>query len=254
MENKTGEIVLFIDSSNVASDTNMLDVTRSRYTINLDSDLDFSNSSSFISLRQFTMWNSLPNIIKTAYIGFTYNTINYNVEFQPGIYSLDAINERLTNYFRSNSLPQLITLGGDEPTSKCYMVNSGPSSVVVDVLVNNPLHILCNFPISTITLQPNITSAFSNVSTFNNVNQIMVHCSVITNAIISKFSDVIYTTTLNRVGVGEQYSVEVNNPTRLKLNNSVYSSIDVYLTNENNQPLIMQENWYATLVIETYKK
>jgi hypothetical protein len=82
----------------------------------------------------------------------------------------------------------------------------------------------------------------------------MVHCSVITNAIISKFSDVIYTTTLNRVGVGEQYSVEVNNPTRLKLNNSVYSSIDVYLTNENNQPLIMQENWYATLVIETYKK
>jgi hypothetical protein len=82
MENKTGEIVLFIDSSNVASDTNMLDVTRSRYTINLDSDLDFSNSSSFISLRQFTMWNSLPNIIKTAYIGFTYNTINYNVEFQ----------------------------------------------------------------------------------------------------------------------------------------------------------------------------
>lgn len=232
-----------------------------RITVNLNPPLHVGGNAR-IALKKGSFWYSFNNVssgFNNNKIVFNYDTEEYIITLTNGLYSIDSINYNIVNFLESNQLPTtLFLIDGDDATNLCNLniLPVGGLNFNMDftdernLLFKNLLGF--NGFVSTEVAYNRIAN---NTANLNSNTDIYIYCSIadggyLNNNVGSSIIDVVPLD----VRPNTLKSFEPINPSYLRINTNIISTIDIYLLNQNGDDVDCNgENFTLKFDIEYIK-
>jgi hypothetical protein len=201
------------------------------------------NFNSFV--QQYCITNGLylinANGENVYYIGFYINQTSYAIQ--------------LLLYTVPRSLP----VGWTQPSNWVgYSTYTADRTPHVHILATTPN--FGDFIGFNVGIYPTPTLRTTNYSVLSNktpigsyVNSIIIHCSIVNNPVVSP-SDIIDAFQITNVNFGSNINYQPSVEKYVKLTRGSYSSMIIYLTDQNNNPInLLDPNILITLLFKTKK-
>lgn len=192
-----------------------------------------------------------------------------------GLYLINASNENVyyvdiqTNptYYANQILlfpvPTSLPIGWTQPPNWIgYSTFSSPRTPYLRFQVNNQFHEYLGFNNGVYPPSALTTGFTANYSILSNrmppvgsyVNSIIVHCSIVKNAVVSP-SDILDAFQITNTAFGTNINYTPSIEKFVKLGRGTYSSMIVYLTDQNNNPItLLDPNILITLLFKRKPK
>lgn len=245
-------IPLYVSVDNVNRTTQFLNPR-----ISLDREKQYT-----IKCTNFTSFFTYPNIFASSTIegnqnntlNFTVGAVNRTITLPQGLYDIDTFNDAISRALVNLGLSStLIVFSSDDPTQRT-VVQLNAANVSIDFGTSLCADIL-GFT-NHLVIGPGNAGNFyysNENANFNRVIQILVHCSIAqgfynnTND-VSSDSDVIASVIIN-AAPGAQIVYDPNNAPVCYLNTNRINDFTIYVTDQDNRPLIINDPWSVTLEI-----
>jgi hypothetical protein len=226
----------------------------------LDPPLSFGNSSVSFKVLNAEVYYTFPNISVAKAnntLTFLYQTISRQIVFENGLYNLDSINQNIREYCIRNNIPDdLFLFSADPSTSKVSLEFAYPNISVAIGVVGVDIGPLLGWNTTTVLASnTNRIHEAPNRAALNTVNRVLVHANFVNGSYFNSqgSSDVCANVQIN-VGVGRQIVYAPNHAYPVSVFSNNLSSIEFYITDENNNRLDTNgEYWGLTGLIEIDK-
>jgi hypothetical protein len=269
---------LVINKSHVVNDG-----SNSRFRYNFLTNVKF-NEGDKIALAVANIPYSWFNIHSQKYnntsYSIIYNNTTYNLVMPNGFYTLIDMNYYLQQFLITNNL-YLVNSSGDyvyflewqtNPNYYAIQLNSYPVPSVlpsgwtnpgsmtlngycpqVQILSTNKFNLVVGFnsglypSTSTVSTKQSFLSSFTPVP--SPVSSFLINCSIVNQSSISlNSSSAIYSFTPN-VDFGNNIIIEPQNLITIDVNYGFYQSIDIFMTDQDNNPLVMMDPNVLILIV-----
>lgn len=164
----------------------------SRFSVNLDSPISIPQGviDCNIDVIAASIWNVSPNIsplFQNNLFYFQYQTINYLITIQEGLYSLTQLNGYISRYFVNNGLPKnLIVFSGDAATQST-VITFNYITTQIDFTQADTIRTILGFDSSLVPTLPSTIIGESYISDtqakFNRINFFYIKSSLVTEGL-----------------------------------------------------------------------
>ena len=180
----------------------------------------------------------------------------YTLTLQSGLYDLETLNSSIQRELENAGALQLISLSGDFATQK-VIVNVNFDDVTIDFTQSDTFRTILGFNSSVLGPYPVVPYSVLGDTTaaFNSINKFLIHTDLVSKGIrLNGLYNQIIGEALINASPGSQIVSEPNNPPRVscsELGGSIRNSFQVWITNESNESINMNgEYWAARLLIK----
>lgn len=249
--------IIYLNSSNA----DYVDLTTSRARWILQPPLQFPTGKVKVSLHSFSFVNYFINIVTGLNDTFYYtddilDLVKFSVTIPQGSYNVSDLSDAVNVGIINNTHPDgLISLVPDFATNR-VLFSISQAGWMISFGAGTPFLLVgCNLN-QTIPAGPALTvGAYSelgpNVATFNEVQTIYVHSNITNNSIFNGIQSNILGSVVPTASIGStQSDKEINLiwTDCAELSNSSLNEFQVYLTDQNNNPVRLSDNFALTLM------
>jgi hypothetical protein len=255
--------VLYLNTANATNK----DLTQSTATFTLNPPLILPRYSKLkVCCQSFSFTNFFINI--SAALGNNNFVVEndvgvvYTCVIQDGSYNVSELSAAINIELINQGLPDgLILLIPDFSTNRVvfsisqanYRI-SFPAGTMFDLLgctLNQfiPAEVVPGVPVYTIAVYNELAP---NVASFNSILNVYLHTSLTNNSIFSGQQSNILASIIPTASIGSVQSFEPYNMVYIdahELSGAHLSNINIYLTDQNNNPVNLQDDWSCTLFI-----
>jgi len=254
--NKTQSQVITLSSAGAS----IISPTKDNFTVYLSPPLEVPNGARncYIRVLQSTVWNSSPNVVDGTNNTLRIRAVNTDpwtdILIPTGQYAVTDLNSAISRELANAGLSgTLITISGDAATQK-VQVTFETTDVQLDFtqVPDFSLREILGFNQTVVTGNPTVQLA-PNVAQFNTINAFRIHCDILDEGISyngDTDNTIISVPILAAPGSQIVYSPFV--PTHLNASRMIgqrIQSVNVYITDEKNEPVIVLEDWSILLEI-----
>lgn len=257
----TTEQVLFLNSANASYKS----LTTGQCQFNFNPQLRFSNKKYRIAVQKMSFTNFFINIITGTndliyYTNDLLNLTKYSITIPQGSYNVsdlsDAINIGVINNGHTDGL---ITLTPDFSSNKVLVSISAAGWLVKWAAQTS--YSLNGFALNATTpaVGTLTVGAYSElapgIATYNAITEIYVKSSITYNSCFGgKSSNIIFSTSPT-APIGSVQNTEYNNLVWIyapELSGQAISTLNIDIVNQNEQPIILSDDFAITILIESY--
>ena len=226
--------------------------------LNLNNPITFNLEKYHVYARllEASIWWSIPNItIHNNKLHIIYGVTDYILYFDIGLYSLQNLNTKLSNFLRENALiSNGIVFIGDPVTSKIsILLNNSNFSINMS---NSTIRSVLGFD-NVINVGPGVASTYYEapfIAKLNSLTSILVHTNFISGSYLNDKESSVLAIITPDVSPGSQIIYRPSNPSTVRINHNKIDRAKFYLTDQDNKPINMNNESFILTIEFVIKK
>ena len=254
------QIPLFLDSSPNAGEFN-ISANRDRFTGQFDRPIMIPPNArnATVELNQSSVWNTTYNMSaanNNNQIGLILDGTPVLLEIQDGLYDIDSLEDAIDRALTNQGLTSgLVRFSGDF-ASQWVIAEFTTANQQIDFRVPNACNVVLGFETDVYPSTPTTGNQFvvaPNVASLNVLEYVILHTDIVTTGIPVNgiFRNVIGKVLLTS-DPGYLINYQPYNPIQVPIDNQIGSSISqvvCWITDHQNNPIQMNDNWSMDLII-----
>ena len=215
------------------------------FKYNLIGKLNFKNPNKNMALANLSIYYTVKSIYKNNKFKISAPTWNKTFDLPDGLYNIPAIQSYFEYVIKKHE-----TITNIAPI--LIYANKITNRVVFKIKTGYKLKLLSKEAMQLLGNTSNTIDAdkdSENVPRLENVEVVLVHCNLVNNS-YQKASRVLFTFVPNKQ-YGQLISISPHTLIFLKTMNTEFSEIEIWLTDQNNNTLEIEDNVNITLIINT---